>query len=266
MRRRQPEVPTMKGQPPSLPSPHHLMIVLIPGLSSANHRQYARLQEKSQQRLYVKTTFSSSCVPRRRKIKRKKVTNKIAKSIVTHLKGDEHVQSQPEALKRYIETSALQLNTAVRSKFQNKYFVPTSACIKTPMKYSSNLKDDTSMSELVMEFEKIKEEFKKKATEVFRKANEIEIENIFLKIGEIMAKYTKNRNKTGIYSTHISDTIVAARAFYAGMDEVPSFKQKLLSYLEIQEDKLFVEIKEQIPGTDLSTRGQTEDDKSLAKK
>jgi hypothetical protein len=218
--------------------------------------------------------------------KKNKVPDKIAKSIVTHLKGDEHVQSQPEALKRYIETSALQLNklynftqakTAVRSKFQDKNFVPSSARIKTPMKYSSNLKDDKSMSELVTEFEQIKEEFKKKTTEVFRKANEIEIESaiknkfklstsIFVKIGEIMADYMKNRNKNGIYSAHISDTIVAARAFYACMDETPSFKRKLLSYLEIQEEKLFPEIKEQIPGTDLNTRGLTEDDKSLVEK
>jgi hypothetical protein len=218
--------------------------------------------------------------------KKNKVPDKIAKSIVTHLKEDEHVQSQPEALKRYIETSALQLNklynftqakTAVRSKFQNKDFVPTSARIKTPMKYSSNLKDDKSMSELVKEFEQIKEEFKKKTTEVFKKANEIEIESaiknkfklstsIFLKIGEIMADYMKNRNKNGIYSAHISDTIVAARAFYACMDEVQSFKRKLLCYLEIQEEKLFAEIKEQIPGTDLNIRGLTEDDKSLVEK
>eukprot|EP00978_Attheya_sp_CCMP212_P020106 scaffold57187_cov40-Attheya_sp.AAC.2 len=89
-------------------------------------------------------------------------------------------------LKHIKDTSALQLNklynftqakTDVRSKFQNKDFVPTSARIKTPMKYSSNLKDDTSMSELVKEFEQIKEEFKKKTTEVFRKANEIEIKS-----------------------------------------------------------------------------------------
>eukprot|EP00978_Attheya_sp_CCMP212_P040325 scaffold218787_cov35-Attheya_sp.AAC.1 len=142
------------------------------------------------------------------------------------------------------------------------------------MKYSSNLKDDKSMSELVTEFEQIKEEFKKKTTEVFRKDNEIKIESaiknkfklstsIFLKIGEIMADYMKNRNKNGVYSAHISDTIVAARAFYACMDEVSLVKRKLLSYLEIQEDKLFAEIKEQIPGTDLTIRGLTEDDKSL---
>eukprot|EP00978_Attheya_sp_CCMP212_P035118 scaffold151032_cov24-Attheya_sp.AAC.1 len=65
------------------------------------------------------------------------------------------------------------------------------------------------MSEVVTEFEQIKEEFKKKTTEVFRKANEIEIESaitnkfklstsIFLKIGEIMADYMKNRNKNGV--------------------------------------------------------------------
>eukprot|EP00978_Attheya_sp_CCMP212_P004340 scaffold9464_cov25-Attheya_sp.AAC.4 len=81
-----------------------------------------------------------------------------------------------------------------------------------------------------------------------------------------MADYMTNRNKNGIYSTHISDTIVASRAFYVCVDEIPNFKQKLLSYLKIQEDKLLAEIKDQITGTELNIRGLTENDKSLVEK